>query len=140
MLSYADFYALISGDNAATVAPGTDVSFPQNGSIANTNIGRIGASSFLLSAVGTYLILFEVSVSEAGQLVLTLNGEELPQTVVGRVAGASQIVGMALITTTTPNAILTLRNPAGNSPTLTITPSAGGTSPVSAHLIIVQLQ
>lgn len=40
VLGYADFYALMPPDNSATVAPGTDVSFPQNGPIANTNIGR----------------------------------------------------------------------------------------------------
>jgi len=30
-LNYADFYALMPPDNSATVAPGTDVSFPQDG-------------------------------------------------------------------------------------------------------------
>ena len=29
ILNYADFYALMPGDNAATIAPGGDVSFPQ---------------------------------------------------------------------------------------------------------------
>ena len=28
VLNFADFYALMPPDNAATVAPGTDVSFP----------------------------------------------------------------------------------------------------------------
>ena len=74
VLGYADFYALMPPDNAATVAPGTDVSFPQNGPIANTNIGRLGPSSFNLGPIGTYQILFQVSVTEAGQLILTLNG------------------------------------------------------------------
>jgi len=31
VLNFADFYALMPPDNAATVAPGTDVSFPQDG-------------------------------------------------------------------------------------------------------------
>ena len=31
ILGYADFYALMPPDNSATVAPGTDVSFPQDG-------------------------------------------------------------------------------------------------------------
>lgn len=30
VLNFADFYALMPPDNAATVAPGTDVSFPQD--------------------------------------------------------------------------------------------------------------
>ena len=54
--------------------------------------------------------------------------------------GASQIIGMAIVTTTSVNSILTVRNPADNSTALTITPSAGGTKPVSAHLVIIQLQ
>jgi len=47
---------------------------------------------------------------------------------------------MAIVTTTSINSILTVRNPADNSTALTITPSAGGTQPVSAHLVIIQLQ
>ena len=31
LISFADFYALMPPDNAATVAPGTDVSFPEDG-------------------------------------------------------------------------------------------------------------
>ena len=85
-------------------------------------------------------MLFEVSVDEAGQLLLTLNGADLPYTVVGRATGASQIVGMAIVTTTVVNSILTVRNPAGNAAALTITPLAGGTRAVSAHLVITQIQ
>ena len=139
VLNYADFYALMPPDNAATVAPGTDVSFPQNGPNSGADISRTGPDSFNLAQIGTYQILFEVSVDEAGQLILTLNGEDLAYTVVGRATGASQIIGMAIVTTTVINSILTVRNPAGNSTTLTITPLAGGTRPVSAHLVIMQI-
>ena len=69
-----------------------------------------------------------------------LNGADLEYTVVGRATGTSQIVGMAIVTTTVINSILTVRNPAGNTAALTITPLAGGTRPVSAHLVITQLQ
>ena len=84
-------------------------------------------------------MLFQVSVTEPGQLVLTLNGAELPYTVVGRATGTSQLVGMALVTTTVATSVLTVRNPAGNATALTVTPNAGGTAPVSAHLVITQL-
>ena len=127
-------------DNAATVAPGTDVSFPQDGPNNGAEIARTGASSFNLSQIGVYQILFEVSIDEAGQLLLTLNGADLVYTVVGRATGASQIVGMAIIETTMVDSILTVRNPAGNAAALTITPLAGGTRPVSAHLVIIQIQ
>ncbi|MBQ8922970.1 MAG: collagen-like protein [Oscillospiraceae bacterium] len=140
ILSYADFYALMPPDNAATVAPAADVSFPQDGPNSDSGISRISAGSFRLGAIGTYQIQFQVSVTEAGQLVLTLNGSELAYTVAGRATGTSQIVGTALVTTTSADSVLTVRNPAGNAAALTVTPVGGGTSPVSAHLVIVQLQ
>jgi hypothetical protein len=128
-------------DNAATVGAGGDVDFPRNGpTIAGSGIFRQTADSFFLSDIGTYQVLFQVSVTENGQLVLTLNGNELDYTVVGRATGTSQIVGIALVETTSINSILTVRNPAGNSPALTITPLAGGTRPVSAHLVITRLR
>lgn len=139
-MNYADFYALMPPDNAATVAPGTDVSFPQNGPNSGDAIARSGPDAFTLSEIGTYQILFQVSVGEAGQLLLTLNGSDLEYTVVGRATGTSQIIGMALVETTSVNSVLTVRNPAGNAAALTITPLAGGTRPVSAHLVIMQLQ
>ena len=84
-------------------------------------------------------MVLTVVQASSGQLILTLNGEDLAYTVVGRATGTSQIVGMAIVTTTTINSILTVRNPAGNAAALTITPLAGGTRPVSAHLVIIQI-
>jgi len=85
-------------------------------------------------------VQFQVSVDEAGQLVLTLNGEDLAYTVSGRAAGTTQIVGMTIVETTSVNSVLTVRNPDGTAAALTITPLAGGTRPVSAHLVITQIQ
>lgn len=58
VLNFADFYALMPPDNAATVAPGTDVSFLQDGPNSGSGISRLGASSFNLADIGTYQILF----------------------------------------------------------------------------------
>jgi hypothetical protein len=69
-------------------------------------------------------------------LILTLNGVDLAYTVVGRATGTSQITGTVLVQTTVVNSVVTVRNPAGNSTALTITPLAGGTRPVSATLLI----
>jgi hypothetical protein len=126
-------------DNTATIAAGADLEFPQDGPTSSTTITRISPSSFNLAEVGSYLVEFQASVDEAGQLILTLNGSDLAYTVSGRATGTNQITGMVLVTTTTPNSVLTVRNPAGNATALTITPNAGGTRPVSAHLVIVQL-
>jgi hypothetical protein len=140
ILGFADFFALMPSDNAAIVAPGTDVSFPHTGPTSGTTIASTGPSSFNLAAIGTYQVLFQVSVIEAGQLVLTLNDADIHYTVVGRATGTSQIVEMALVQTTSINTILTVRNPAANSTALTITPLAGGKRPVSAHLVITQIK
>ncbi len=126
-------------DNAATVAPGTDVSFPQDGPNSAGSITRLGPSSFNLAEIGAYQVLFQVSVAEPGQLILTLNGTDLAYTVAGRDSENSQIVGLAIVETTTANSVLTVRNPDGTAAALTITPVAGGTRPVSAHLVITQL-
>lgn len=140
VLAFADFYALMPPDNAATVAAGADVSFPQDGPNSGTGITRLTDSSFLLTDAGVYQVQFQASITEAGQLVLTLNGAELPYTVVGRATGTSQIVGIALVATDAENAVLTVRNPEGTATALTLTPNAGGTEPLSAHLVITRLQ
>ncbi len=139
LLGGADFYALMPGDNSATVDPATAVQFPNDGPNMNTNIVRAGPSSFTLKAIGFYQITFQVSVSEAGQLAVALGGVIQPYTVVGRATGTCQIVGTCIVQTTVTNTVLSIINPAGNSTALTITPLAGGASNVSAHLVILQL-
>ena len=108
--------------------------------VSGSGIARTGPDSFNLAEIGTYQVFFQVSVTEAGQLILTLNGEDLAYTVAGRAAVTTQIVGMAIVETTVTDSVLTVRNPEGTAAALTITPLAGGTRPVSAHLVITQIQ
>lgn len=134
------------GDNAATIAAGSAVEFPQDGPFSN--IMRVSNSEFLLPEIGVYKVDFQVSVTEPGQLVLGLDSSgtgngtisELAYTVVGRATGTNQIAGTCLVQTTVTGSTLTVLNPTGNSPALTMTPVAGGTHPVSAHLVIVRLR
>lgn len=131
------FFALMPPDNAATVAVGADVQFPQDGpTTAPTVITRLTASQFLLTEIGVYRVSFQVSVNEPGQLILTLDGADLAYTVTGRATGTTYITTTTLVQTTIVNQVLTVRNPAGNSTALTVTPLAGGTRPVSATLLI----
>jgi hypothetical protein len=134
----AEFFALMPPDNSATVAVGAPVLFPQDGPTVGT-ISRASASTFVLAAIGTYRVSFQVSIFEAGQLELSLDGVALPYTVVGRSTGTTQIVGESLVTTSTADATLEVLNPAGNSNALTIAPIAGGSNPVSASLVIEQV-
>ena len=138
VLSYADFYALMPTDNPEEIAPGDDVAFPRNGVIANTNVGRTSDTEFLLNAAGTYLVMWNASITEAAQLVLTENGTELPYSVVGKGDGFGELVGFTIINTTAPTT-LTVRNPAANTTNVTLTPNSGGVNAVTAHLTIVQL-
>ena len=140
MLDFANFYALMPPDNPDPIAAGTDVSFPRNGPANGTGITRAGDDSFVLAEPGVYQVQFTAAAAESGQLVLTINGEELTYTVAGRDAGGSQIVGTALIETTAADSVLTVRNPEGTADAITLTPTSGGTEPVSAQLIITRLQ
>jgi hypothetical protein len=123
-------------DNAATIAVGADVAFPNNGPATSAQTVRITSTTFALATPGVYRVTFQVPVTEQGQLVLTLDGVELHFTVTGRSTGASYIGETTLITTTTANQILTVRNPAGSSIALTVTAHAGGVDSASATLLI----
>jgi hypothetical protein len=132
------------GDNAATVAVGAAVDFPQTGAVSGIN--RSTSSVFTLPAAGTYEVFWQVSITEAGQLILGLNnggsGSMVEQiySVAGRATGTSQITNHVLVVTTLPNSLLTIRNPATNSTALTVTPLAGGAQAISATLLIKQIQ
>lgn len=139
--TFGNFFALMPGDNAATIAVGAAVLFPQNGP-AN-GIVRSSSSQIFLPAIGIYDVFFQVSVAEAGQLMLGLDSGagvvELAPTVAGRATGTSQIVQECFVATTVLNSLLTVRNPTGNAAALTLTPSAGGTHAVSAQLVIQRI-
>lgn len=138
VLGFADFYATMPTDNPTPIPAGGDIEFPNTGETSGT-ITAASTSSFILPTAGTYLINYNVPVTEAGQLELTLNGTPIANSISGRTQTNTQISGNTIVTTTTPNSVLTLRNPANNATSLTITPNAGGTNPSTAHLSIVQL-
>ena len=70
-MAYSEFFALMPGDNTATVAPGAAINFPQNG-ISDGIITRSSANEFLLPAVGIYVIDWQVSISEAAQIMIAI--------------------------------------------------------------------
>lgn len=130
------FFALMPPDNSVPIAPGTDVEFPQNGPTTSTGTGRFSSSTFDLATPGVYRVSFTVSVQEQGQLVVALDGNELPYTVTGRATGTSIISLTTLVQTTSTHQYLSIRNPSGSITALTIAPLAGGTDPASATLLI----
>jgi len=143
LLSFTDFYALLGPSQV--VMPGMAVNFPLTGS-TNGTIVSTGVSTFLLPAIGTYLVNFQVSAdlaTGAAQLQLRLDGVPIPNSVVGRATGATQLVGTSYVTTTSPGSILEVINPASQTTALTVQTNAGGVAsanPVTAHLTIIQVR
>lgn len=142
VLGYGFFYLLQPNDDPAPIAAGGAVIFPNDGVVPTGGITRLNGTTFQLSAIGVYEVTWQVSVDEPGQLIVALNGIEQPQTRVGRATGTSQIVGNVLIQTVSANSTLQIRNPTGNTPALTVTPSAGqagGTPSVTGSLVIERI-
>lgn len=140
ILNFAEFYSIVPRNNPQIIAVGSPVAFEQNGptSIGST-ITRLSPGTFNIGAIGTYEIIFQVSISEPGQLIVVINSAQIIKNCVGRETGNSQIVGNVLITISTINSIISINNPTGNSSSLTVTPNAGGNFPVSCNLIIKQI-
>ena len=83
-------------------------------------------------------MLFHVNAVLTPKLGLTVNDTLLDDTVAGRDAGSAEIAGIAIVTTTQPDAVLTLRypvDPAGGSLPPAGTPVDGSTS----HLMIIRI-
>ena len=149
-MSFADFFA-VDPPNSQQVLAGGAVNFPQANPSNTADITLVPntVGEVNLANAGTYQVTFQVPVSGGGQLVLgldTVDGStELPNTVVGtNVAGTdSQIVGVSIVTTTSANSVLTVRNPTSSSPTSpqpAITTAKSTLNPVSAHLVITRIQ
>jgi hypothetical protein len=145
ILSFGDFYALQGGMSMYTdnpgggIAAGAAVNFPRDGSISATGITPLTTSSFNLATIGTYLVLFQVDVASAAQLMLRLNLAPIPDSVVGRATGSSQITGLSVISTTISNSVLEVINPPSNSTVVVIPANDGGTQAISAHLVIIRI-
>ena len=135
-LQFAEFFASMPADNAATVASGSRILFPQNGPTMGA-IVRLNPSEFVLANAGVYKIEFAASIDEAAQLQLAVNGTGVPYAVFGRATGTSIITGSALITAA-PGDIVSVVNVSAAA--VTLTPLAGGSTPVTAYMIVQQLK
>jgi len=136
-VNISDFFALIPSDNPSPIAPGNPIAFPQT-NVQIGNIVRSSANQFILPEIGTYEINYQVITNEPCQLVVSLNNNELPNTIIGK-SNNSELCGTFLITTTRIDSVICLNNSKTSSTNITLTPSAGGNSQTSAHLIIKQI-
>jgi hypothetical protein len=146
------FYGLTTGtgnsganDYASTVAVKTSagtgrVPFPRLGPTTG-NITAIDASSFNIATPGTYHITSNVHTTETGQLQLELNGAAVNESTASNsnpTSGGHTHNIDILLTTVTPNSVLAVINPAGNSTALTITPSDGSSTHAAAQTLNIE--
>ncbi len=134
VFSAANYYLITP---AAPIIPGAPIIFSNDGPAFGTDITRINGANFNLQTIGIYQVFFQASITESGQLSILLNG--IPTLIVGRATGTCQIVAMSLIQTILPNSVISIVNPVTETTALTLTPFAGGTSQVSAHLVITRI-
>jgi hypothetical protein len=130
------FFALMPPDNAATVAIGAAVEFPQDGATIGGGEApvRVGPASFQIQKAGVYQISYQASVDEAGQLAMAVNGTPVSATRAGRATGTSQISNTFMFEFAFADIIEIWNSDSAGA--LTITPNAGGASAVSAVLTI----
>lgn len=121
-INIANFYNLIEKDSPIIISPGAAIEFTKDGVSNNTDIKRITSSTFNLTLVGIYEISFQITTNSIGQLVVVLNETEIPYAVFGNNIGG-QIIGSCIITTTSPNSIISINNIANNSSDITIMPT-----------------
>ena len=130
-------------DNPLAIDPGSAISFPKP-LINPFGILRNGTTTteFVLPPNSIFEITFQVTIQNAGEIVVVLNGNELIETVVGHPGGGAT-VGMCIITTPpTTNSIISLNNPSSAVPGgLKIDEASGALSePLSCHIIIKKIQ
>jgi hypothetical protein len=146
LIAFGDFYAVSPGNPSLIVEPGQAIDFEQTGpaSFPDFFLTTFPSPGINITNIGTYQVTFEVSITEPGQLDLGLDTGSGPveqlNTVVGNANGNVQIGGVSILTTTSANTVLTVRNPANNTGQLILTQNAGGDNPVSSHVVITRLQ
>ena len=141
VLSYADFYA-IDGETSAfkNLQPGEDFAFPEDGANSGSGISRISDTSFNLAKAGSYQVMFHVTAVQIKKLGVTLNGTMQDYTISGRPSGASEIVGMTIVTTTQDDTVLTLRYPEDEEAISDVQPTDNPYLDITSHLVIIQLR
>jgi len=139
LLGYGAFTQSVG--TVAAIAPGAAVPFATPGVVFGS-VGQVSTTTFRVGTAGVYEIVWQGTVTGAGQLELVADQGAGYAVIAGSIAGrsavTSQIIG-SVTATLAANSQIQIRNPSGDSLSLTLTPSAGGTSVVAASLTIKQI-
>ena len=84
--------------------------------------------------------MFHVTAVQIKKLGVTLNGTMQDYTISGRPSGASEIVGMTIVTTTQDDTVLTLRYPEDEEAISDVQPTDNPYLDITSHLVIIQLR
>lgn len=133
------FFALMPGDNAATIAVDAAVLFPQDGPTSGPAPVRLSTSTFNVPTAGLYQVSWQCDITEPAQLMLRVAGTPLAYSVASRATGTTQVSNTVLVQFVA-NDVVEVINPSGNGAALTMTPSDGNlTHAVGATLTIVRV-
>lgn len=140
LCDYGYFYNL---EASATVAVGAPFPFDSDGPVSAgfshqaSPIPGTSAPITILNA-GIYKVDFTVTVAEARQIALYLNGVVVPSTIYGQATGTSVTTGVALIEASAGDE-LTLRNHLSAAALTLVTPSGGSEDNVTNSLTILKI-
>lgn len=137
---YGYFYNLAV---SATVASGAPFPFDTNGPFTAGFLhtaSAVVATSAPITIVnaGVYSVNFTVTVAEARQVALYVNGAVDLSTIYGQATGTAVTTGFAIITVAA-GALLTLRNHLSAAALTLVTPSGGTASNATNSLLIKRL-
>ena len=156
------FYGLTAGtDNggsteyAATIAVNTPINFAHQGAsiggIVINNMGPVTTQTdntqFVLPTIGIYKVTYVIHSTEQGQWIADVGDGTIQNIVIGScgvnadpTSGGHLITQTFCVTTTLPNRILRIINPAGNATALTITPANGSLTHANSPTLTIEFK
>ncbi len=119
--------------------PGDPIDFSENDIMQSKNIQRIFPGQYQLSEPGLYYAQFQLSLLHPGQLIISIDHEEQPGSVVGTSADGGPVFGFHMFRTDHPNAVFSIQNPLQNTKPVIVASYAGGVMPVTADLLLLHI-
>lgn len=137
---YGYFYNLEVSATVAIAAPFPfDTDGPFTTGFLHTASPTVATSApITIVNAGVYRVEYTVTVAEARQIALYINGAVVPSTIYGAATGTVVTTGIAIITVAA-GAVLTLRNHLSAAALTLVTPSGGTAANTTNSLVIMKI-
>lgn len=137
---YAYYYNLAVSATVAIAAPFPfDTDGPATSGFLHTASATPATSApITIVNAGTYAVQYTVTVAEARQIALYIDGAVVPSTIYGQATGTAVTTGIAIITVAA-GAVLTLRNHLSAAALTLVTPSGGTEENATNSILITKL-